>query len=315
MAEYVTQRSQNTCAAETRFDPNRSEIHPGLSHPSPKFSILIPTWNNLAFVKICVHCLRRHSEFQHQVVLHVNDGSDGTLDWARKENLDFTRTPSNIGVCYAVNLARTLARADYIVYMNDDMAVCPGWDSALWEEISVLGHPRFFLSATMLEPYPTRSTPVIAPRDYGVTAETFDEARLLREFDKPEKADWSGATRPPNIVHKSMWDLAGGYSVEFSPGAYSDPDFSMKLWKAGIRHFRGIGRSRVYHFVSKTIDRIPMNPGRRQFLRKWCVTSSTLEKYMLRLGEPFDGDLPDIPADHAYRRALLRNKLQSLFPL
>ena len=294
------------------FDIRDAEIHAGVSTPNARFSILIPTWNNLGFVKLCVDSIRRHSAFPHQIVLHINDGSDGTLEWARRENLDFTRSPANVGICYAVNLSRTLARTDYIVYMNDDMVVCPGWDLALWEEISALGHPNFFLSATMFEPMPTRSTPVIAPRHYGLTVETFDEARLLREFDKPEKADWSGATRPPNIVHKSLWDLVGGFSVEFSPGSYSDPDFSMKLWKAGVRHFRGIGRSRVYHFTSKSIERIQMNPGRKQFLRKWGITSSTLEKHLLRLGNPFTGDLPDEPSDPAYRRALLKNKIQAL---
>jgi GT2 family glycosyltransferase len=293
-------------------DIKRAEIHTGASSAAAKFSVLIPTWNNLEFVRLCVAALRRHSAFVHQIILHINNGADGTLDWARREKLAYTHTPTNVGICHAVNLARTLAHTDYIVYMNDDMVVCPGWDAALWEEIEALGHPFFFLSATMLEPYPTHSAPVIAPRNYGVTVDTFDEARLLREFASPQRADWSGATRPPNIVHKTLWDLVGGYSSEFSPGSYSDPDFSMKLWQAGIRHFRGIGRSRVYHFVSKTIARVPMNRGRAQFLRKWGIRPSTLETHLLRLGEPFTGDLPDVPVDPAYRRAMLKNKILTL---
>ncbi len=288
-------------------------IQAGAPLPEAKFSILIPTWNNMAFVQLCVAALRRHSSFTHQIILHINDGRDGTLAWARQEGLAYTHTPVNVGICHAVNLARTLVQTDYIVYMNDDMVVCPGWDLALWEEIVALRHPFFFLSATMLEPYPTRSIPVLAPRNYGLTVDTFDEARLLREFDTPERADWSGATRPPNIVHKAVWDLVGGYSVEFSPGSYSDPDFSMKLWQAGLRHFRGIGRSRVYHFVSKTIGRMPMNCGRSQFFRKWGIRPSTLEKHLLRLGEPFSGELPDVPATSSYRRAMLKNKLLALW--
>jgi hypothetical protein len=86
----------------------------------------------------------------------------------------------------------------------------------------------------------------------------------------------------------------------------------MKLWSLGIRHFRGIGRSRVYHFVSKSIERIEMNCGRKQFLRKWGITSSTLEKHLLRLGEPFEGELPDVPPGPAFRRAMMKNKLQAL---
>lgn len=298
--------------AQTMKDLSKLEVRAATRNPRALFSILIPTWNNLEFVKLCVASIRKNSTHQHEIILHINDGRDGTTDWARSEGLSFSRSPDNIGICYAVNLARALAHTDYIVYMNDDMYVCPGWDDALLEEITRLGHNRFMLSATMFEPDPTNSTPVIAPRNYGKTIEAFDEARLLNEYQEPAKVDWSGATRPPTIVHKHMWDLVGGYSVEFSPGSYSDPDFSMKLWKAGVRHFQGVGRSRVYHFTSKSISRIKMNDGRKQFLRKWGITSSTLERHLLRLGKPFSGTLPDEPQTAAYRRALVKNKLQSL---
>jgi hypothetical protein len=121
--------------------------------------------------------------------------------------------------------------------------------------------------------------------------DTFEEARLLAEFDAFEKADWQGATWPPNVVHKKMWDAVGGYSVEFTPGMYSDPDFSMKLWQAGVRLFKGLGQSRVYHFGSISVKRVKQNRGYYQFIRKWGMTSSTLSKYYLRRGEQFDGPL------------------------
>src|SRR5690625_7349830 len=87
--------------------------------------------------------------------------------------------------------------------------------------------------------------------------------------------DWSGATWPPNVVHKSVWDAVGGYSVEFSPGLYSDPDFSMKLWKMGVREFRGIADSRVYHFESISTKRNTMTAGSMQVLVKWGGAGGT----------------------------------------
>ncbi len=99
--------------------------------------------------------------------------------------------------------------------------------------------------------------------------------------------DWQGATWPPNIVHISIWDLVGGYSIEFSPGMYSDPDFSMKLWQTGIRYFKGVSKSRVYHFGSRSVKRVKKNPGYYTFIRKWGITSSTLSKFYLRRGAPF----------------------------
>jgi hypothetical protein len=105
--------------------------------------------------------------------------------------------------------------------------------------------------------------------------------------------DWQGATWPPNIVHVDTWDAVGGYSNEFSPGMYSDPDFSMKLWNAGVRLFRGISESRVYHFGSVSVKRVKRNKGYFTFIKKWGFTASTLSKYYLRRGEKFTGPLPE----------------------
>lgn len=263
-----------------------------------RFSILIPTWNNLEFLKICVASLRRNSTFDHQIIIHVNDGSDGTLEWVRQQRLDHRHSQQNIGICYALNGLRPLVRTDYIVYMNDDMYACPGWDAALADEITRIGHNRFFLSATLIQPRPFFCKSVIAPADYGQDAATFDERRLLTEYATLPHADWLGATWPPNIVHRDMWDLVGGYSVEFSPGMYSDPDFSAKLWHAGVRLFKGLSASRVYHFEARSTARIVKNDGSTQFLRKWGITSASFMRDVLHRGEPADS-----PADHAARLA------------
>ena len=51
------------------------------------FSMIVPTWNNLPFLKLAVETIRRHSAHEHEIVVHVNDGSDGTLDWVRGQGL------------------------------------------------------------------------------------------------------------------------------------------------------------------------------------------------------------------------------------
>ena len=116
----------------------------------PLFSILIPSWNNLAFLKLCVASIRKNSTYEHELLIHVNDGSDGTLDWVKAEGLKFTHSEENIGVCYALNGLRPLVTTDYVLFMNDDMYTCPGWDEALYEEIKAIGHKMFFLSSTLI---------------------------------------------------------------------------------------------------------------------------------------------------------------------
>ncbi len=257
------------------------------------FSILIPSWNNLGFLKLCIESIEKNSAYKHEILIHVNDGSDGTLEWVRQKGYKHTHSEENIGVCYALNGLRPLATTDYIMFMNDDMYVCPGWDTALVEEIKRIGHKMFFLSSTLIQPRPFFCKSVIAPANYGETVENFDEERLLREYATLPHGDWLGATWPPNVVHKDLWDLVGGYSIEFSPGMYSDPDFSAKLWMAGVRLFKGVDRSRVYHFEARSTHRIVKNDGSLQFLRKWGITSGSFIRDILHRGEPFDA-----PKDH-----------------
>ncbi len=257
------------------------------------FSILIPSWNNLSFLKLCIESIEKNSAYKHEILIHVNDGSDGTLEWVRQKGYKHTHSEENIGVCYALNGLRPLATTDYIMFMNDDMYVCPGWDTALVEEIQRIGHKMFFLSSTLIQPRPFFCKSVIAPANYGETVESFDEERLLREYATLPHGDWLGATWPPNVVHKDLWDLVGGYSIEFSPGMYSDPDFSAKLWMAGVRLFKGVDRSRVYHFEARSTHRIVKNDGSLQFLRKWGITSGSFIRDILHRGEPFDA-----PKDH-----------------
>jgi glycosyltransferase involved in cell wall biosynthesis len=203
------------------------------------FSILIPSWNNLPYLQLCINSIRKNSIFKHHVIVHVNDGSDGTLEWIKSQtDIDFSFSEKNVGVCYALNSCRSLAATEYILYLNDDMYVCPGWDQILYDEIMSIGHKQFFISATCIEPFAQSSCSISF--DFGKTIETFNEALLLEKYTSLKMVDWQGATWPPNIVHKDIWDLVGGYSIEFSPGMYSDPDFSMKLWTLGIRYFKGL---------------------------------------------------------------------------
>jgi glycosyltransferase involved in cell wall biosynthesis len=256
------------------------------------FSIIIPTWNNLSFVKLCVESIQKNSAFDHQVILHINDGSDGTIEWAKAQQLAFTHTPDNAGICIGVNIAAALSEMDYIVYMNDDMYVCPGWDKELADEIKSLDTDLFMLSSTMIEPSESGNICVIH-KDYGNSIETFKEQALLAEYSSLPKQDWNGSAWPPTIVHKKYWATTGGYSIEFSPGLSSDDDFAMKMWQAGCRIFKGVSKSRVYHFQSKSLHRVKKNNGRKQFLMKWGINQSTFNRHYIKRGTAFNGPLQE----------------------
>ena len=112
----------------------------------PLFSILIPSWNNLPLLKLCIESIRKNSVYPHQIVVHANEATDGTLEWLKENGISHTYSARNVGVCYGFNAPYSLAKADYICLLDDDMYVCPGWDKALWDEIQKLDDHYFCIS-------------------------------------------------------------------------------------------------------------------------------------------------------------------------
>ena len=54
------------------------------------FSVIIPTFNNIDYLKICIDSLKKNSKFSNEIILHVNDGTDGTLDFVKKNRINYT---------------------------------------------------------------------------------------------------------------------------------------------------------------------------------------------------------------------------------
>jgi glycosyltransferase involved in cell wall biosynthesis len=279
------------------------------SKPEYQFSVLIPTWNNLEFLKLCIHSIRKNSHFENQIVVIVNEGKDGTVEWLEtQKEIDYLHSENNIGICYGLNSARSLVKSAFIVYSNDDMYLLPDWDLELSKEIEKMGNKNFMLSCTMIEPVNT-GNPCVIVKDYGRDIQNFREESLLLEYKQLFINDWNGSTWPPNVVHIDLWDLVGGLSIEFSPGMYSDPDFSRKLYEAGVRLFKGKGNSLVYHFGSKTTKRIKRNKGRKTFLLKWGITSKTFTDTYLQSGKSFSDNLA---TPESNKITLLINKLKRI---
>ena len=248
------------------------------------FSIVIPTWNNLPYLKLLVESLRKNSRYAHQILIHVNDGSDGSLEWVRSHGLQHTASRNNVGICFAVNRAAGMATQKYLVYMNDDMVALPDWDVELLKYVEKFGDQRFMLSSTMIEPRDTGNK-CVAVADFGRTAADWNESLALQRYAELKRFNWMGSTWPPTLVPTWMWQEVGGYSTELSPGMSSDNDFTMKLYHAGCRIFLGVGSSLVYHFACISTGRIKKNDGRKQFLRKWSITQREFDQEILKRGQ------------------------------
>ena len=271
-------------------------------------SIVIPTYNNLDYLKLCLKSLEKNSSFKHEIIIHINDGSDGTSNFVKANNFKHTISGDNIGLCSSINKAAKLASNKYILYSHDDMYFCPNWDKVLLDEVKSLNHDDFYLSGTMIEP---NSGHIVC--DFGIDLDTFNENELLSKYKDINFYDHQGTHFAPHLVSKKMWDKVSGFSEEFNPGIGSDPDFNMKLWREGVRIFKGLNDFKVYHFGSLTTRKkknFIQNRGDKTFLKKWGFSTKFFKKYYLKSKTKYEGPLSEPKKTFNYFLDLLICKIR-----
>ena len=244
-----------------------------------KISIIIPTYNNLDYLRFFLFSLKKNSAFEHEIILHINDGSDGTLDHAIKNDIKYTHSKNNIGLCSSMNKAYSLSTSNYILYAHDDMYFCKNWDKYLINEIQQQKDNLYYLSGTNV------STKYgLINYDCGSTFDSFDEKKFLEFCSTDTTPDLQSSHWAPHLIHRELWDKIKGFSEEFNPGDGSDPDFCMKLWLKNVRIFKGISKFKVYHFNSKTTrnKKVILNNGTKTFLKKYGFNPRFFRKHYLK---------------------------------
>jgi len=275
------------------------------------FSIILPTYNNLEYLKLCLASIKKNSNFDHEIIIHINEGTDGTLDYLKEKNFITTYCEKNAGVCVAFNRAVKKASKEFIVLGHDDMYFCPYWDEVFYNEIKLLPKNKdFFLSGTMVQPFKSYIN-----LNCGTDIKSFNEKKLLDELPNIVFHDFQGTHWQPSLIPKKTWEKVSGFSEEFTPGLGSDPDFNMKLWNEGVRLFKGLGKCRVYHFSSVSLRKKAWNNGAKTFLLKWGISIKFFKKYYLKSDTPFKGPLTEPVKNLMYYFDLMKCKLTYFFHL
>ena len=275
------------------------------------FSVIIPTLNNLEYLKNCINSIKKNSKYKHEIIIHVNVGNDGTTNYLDKENIKYTVTNYNAGICEGVNKASKLSTKNFILYAHDDFYFCPEWDETFVNELKNIKDNFFYLSGTMIQNGQVEL-------DCGNSLANFNEVKLLSEYKNIKFHDFQGSTWAPHLIHKNLWDKVGGFSEEFYPGTGSDPDLNMKLWKEGVRIFKGLQNCKVYHFGSIVTRQKEKkyhlktesgSKGSKLFLMKWGVSIKFFKKHFLKSDTLYNGPLSEPLRNFNYYFELMNCKL------
>ena len=277
-----------------------------------ELSIIVPTFNNLTYLKCLIESIKENSIYNHELVIHINEGSDGTLDYIKQNNITFTHSSKNIGLCKAVNNAVKKSSNKLILYAHDDMYFCKKWDLYVENELKNYNNKLFYLSGTNVS-----YKDALINYNCGTSPVDFDKDKFSKFCENDNTNDLQGSHWAPHIVHRDLWDRVGGFSTEFNPGDGSDPDFCCKLWFENVRIFKILSKFKVYHFGSITTRKsnLKINNGTKIFLNKWGFNPKFFRKHYLKGNDKivYNGPLKLPSKSLNYYKDLLINKLKLIY--
>lgn len=107
----------------------------------PRISVIVVTYNNLELTKACLHSLDKHSNYTNLEIIVVDNASaDGSPDYLREwaaagSNRRVLLNDDNLGFAAANNQGLAIADGEYLVLLNNDTFVTPGWISTLYRHL------------------------------------------------------------------------------------------------------------------------------------------------------------------------------------
>lgn len=229
-----------------------------------KTSVIIPVFNNVEFTFQCLRSLLREVRGEETEVIVVNNGS---ADETREVLSHFgclvrvIDNETNRGFVDACNQGAEMARGRFLVFLNNDTVVLPGWLDALVETAE--RDPRAGAVGSMFLCPDGRLQEAGAilwsngeTLHYGLCKSPED-----RRFAFAREVDYcSGASL---LVRRELFERLGGFDRRYAPAYYEDADLCMGIRSLGYRVvYQPL--SRLVHYEGATAGREP-HAGFRHF--------------------------------------------------
>jgi GT2 family glycosyltransferase len=219
----------------------------------PRVSIVVPVFNNIQLTLECLTALSLHTEptIPYEVIVADDASTDETSDvLARIRGLRVVRNHTNLGFLRNCNRAAALARGPYLLFLNSDVQVCPGWLAPL---VSCLeGHPAVGAVGPKLL-YPDgrlqEAGALINPDGTATLVGLFDDP-TRPAFNRQREVDYTSAACL--LVRRDLFLDVGGFSDDLAPAYCEDSDLCFKLCEQGHRIVY-CPSSEVVHRLSQTV--------------------------------------------------------------
>jgi O-antigen biosynthesis protein len=201
----------------------------------PRASILIPVLNHWGVTRGCLASILENTQSGSYEIIVADDGSsDETADLPRlAPGVRHVVNSSNLGFLRNCNKAARSARGEFLIFLNNDTVVQPGWLTALVQTLE--SDARIGLVGPMLC-YPNGQV-----QEAGGIVWADASGWNYGRYDDPERPEYNYVKEVDYVsgaciaVRRTVWEEIGGFDETFAPAYYEDTDLAFQIREKGYR--------------------------------------------------------------------------------
>lgn len=235
MSDILRQAPWEDKALADILDRKREE-HAVRCQTAPLVSILVLCHNKAEYTLRCIEAVLKNTDYPNYELIVVDNASTDTTPGmleAYGARITFIHSPTNLGFVGGNNLAARRAEGEFIVFLNNDTEVQPGWLTEVYN--CFVRNPRAGVVGSMLI-YPNgmlqEAGGVIFSDATGWNYGRGHHPNSSR-FQFVREVDYcSGAAL---TIKADLFRRLGGFDERFAPAYYEDTDLCFAARKLGYK--------------------------------------------------------------------------------
>ncbi|MCQ6559727.1 glycosyltransferase family 2 protein [Paenibacillus mendelii] len=216
---------------EDGFSRGRNAGAANFTLPFEGTSIIIPTYNQLHYVKECIESIVQHTPEPYELIVIDNASDDGTAAYLKSAGgLRYRINKENLGFAGAVNQGLMLARGTTLLILNNDSVVTPNWLSNLL--VCLGSNPQYGIVGPV--------TNYISGDQLIETSYTNieDMQRFSRSFNQSDASRWKVTSRLTGfcmLLRREDFRRLGYFDEGFEIGNCEDDDYGLRARLLGLQ--------------------------------------------------------------------------------